>query len=601
MGKEQPQPFAPLRLHPPVIARPRPPVGIVHPPFRRDPLRPRRHPRHHLAPPPAEPRGGRRVILRRTHRLGPEQRQGPRPPLRPRPGKGGRPGRRQNLRALLGQMAFPRMKPRHRLGPQPHAQLAQKVVQPPLLRRPAPRRRAAMLHRRQRLGLHRLQPQHVDPETGLQIRQLHPQQGPDPILAVRGAGQPHLGHLHPPIGAERLQPHPPRPPAMAAQPRAQHRQQPLHPRLHIGQQTDGIGQADPGREMQRRACRRHRLRLQPQRLIQPPEDARPEPPRQRGARQHGDILYPAQAQPHQPLHRLRLQPQRRHRQRGQRLPHLPARRDHPARPRLRNRPRPRTHPADRQRPAPFPAPPLGRPRPRRMRLLLDRIPAAMQLHPAPGMARQRPGRPRRIGNRRPQGQAQRLAIRLYLRQQRGLAAEQMRAARQIHHQPRRRLFRHPGAELARPAPQARQEGRIALGIGGHRLQSRADRRRIAQGLARLQPQSLGLGRNRQDHLRPAAIRHDGQRPLRHRQARPAQHTFRRKPREPQGKDAALGHESPFVHTLFLILRPKGQKSSTRSQLSVIRGFSGLLPVTRSLPQDMLASIVNRHFQQGARK
>ena len=104
MGMEQPQPRAPGGGHIPVVARPAAPVGIVEPPFRRDPFRSDRRRAGVLLPPPSEA----------------DRRRGPHAGWRG-------PGRRDGAGAVAGRTRFGRFgwrgivgrrgAGRHRFGP----------------------------------------------------------------------------------------------------------------------------------------------------------------------------------------------------------------------------------------------------------------------------------------------------------------------------------------------------------------------------------------------------------------------------------------------------------------------------------------------------
>ena len=110
------------------------------------------------------------------------------------------------------------------------------------------------------------------------------------------------------------------------------------------------------------------------------------------------------------------------------------------------------------------------------------------------------------------------------RQQRGFAAEQMRAAGQVDHQAGGGLFGHPGGELAGPAAQRGQEGRLGQRIGGAGDQGGAHRGGIAQRLA----QASGPRPRPRGSARRAPVRRPGRPPPR--RAAAAHHPARRSSR-----------------------------------------------------------------------
>ena len=78
----------------------------------------------------------------------------------------------------------------------------------------------------------------------------------------------------------------------------------------------GSGRVSRTAKLHRRAGRRHRFGLDPQRLVEPLHQVLAEAPRQPGARRAEQIADPPQAQPRQLVHRVRLDPQRGDRQRA---------------------------------------------------------------------------------------------------------------------------------------------------------------------------------------------------------------------------------------------------------------------------------------------
>jgi len=122
--------------------------------------------------------------------------------------------------------------------------------------------------------------------------------------------------------------------------------------------------------------------------------------------------------------------------------------------------------------------------PRRPRLLVDIVTRPRRAAGPARVARQRPGCPRGIGNACAHGQPEVGALGLDLAQKGHLSAEEMRAAREVHHQPLGRLLGHPGRKLSCPAPEPSEKHRLGHGVlqagdepGAHCLG-------VAQGLAR---------------------------------------------------------------------------------------------------------------------
>ena len=188
--------------------------------------------------------------------------------------------------------------------------------------------------------------------------------------------------------------------------------------------------------------------------------------------------------------------------------------------------------------APLPPAAFDGARPGGPRLLVNRIAVAQRGRHPPRIARQGPSRPPRIGNARPHTEPQRRAILLHLHQQGRLAAKQMRATGQVNHQRRRLLFRHPRAELARPAPQHRQKRRLGQGIGRLGQKPRTHGRGIAQRLAQPQPHSQPFAVKRGDHLRPALITHHRKGQRQHIMAQ-AQSPLCSQTGKPKGQDSAV--------------------------------------------------------------
>ena len=294
----------------------------------------------------------------------------------------------------------------------------------------------------------------------------------------------------------------------------------------------------------------------------------PEPPRQRGAglpRQVPDL-----PQPQTPQHRqrVRLQPERRDGQGREHTPHLP---------RWRNPERialPRLCRALRRGPTPLPVPAPRCPRPGGPRLLHDVVSGAPAIPlPGPGEPGQRPCRPHRIGDSGPHRQTQIGAILRHRLHQRRFPPEKMRASRQVDHQRLGRFLGHPWAELAGPAPEGRQKGRVQPRIGQPRLQFGAHRTGVSQGLPPDQPRSLGLGRKRHQNLRVALFPRHRERPRRQ-PAVETQAAFGSEPRKPEREYPALGHGrgSTYVRVLFTTFRTNSQPSRvahwTRRPLSL---------------------------------
>ena len=189
------------------------------------------------------------------------------------------------------------------------------------------------------------------------------------------------------------------------------------------------------------------------------------------------------------------------------------------------RPRRRLHP--RRGPALLPVPPLHGAGPGRPGLLVDRVARPGDGHGLPRIAGKRPGRAQRVGDPGVDGEPQLLAIRPDLVEKRGLPPEEMRASGEVDDEPRGRLLRHPGRELARPAAQRREEGRFGQRVRRPGEERGAHRLRVAERLAPRQPLRLGLGGEGGEHLHVPAFGHDGERPL----APPAFDAQRRAPRQ----------------------------------------------------------------------
>ena len=246
---------------------------------------------------------------------------------------------------------------------------------------------------RDRFGLHRLKPQHVDAVPCVQIIDLHRQQRADPFRIGRGPGQPDADPLHRVIGAEGLKPDLPHPAPGLVHRVTQPGQQTVQPGQHILGQANGVGQRHAHRIGSRLGHGRHRFGHLPQGLVDPQHHPGTKAARQRRARLVQQLGHPAHPQSRQLCHHVRIQPQRGQRQRAQDFAQLTPGGDAP-----------RLDPGlgaggcrqRRGRPAAFPVPPLGGARPGRPRLLIHGIAAAVMAHAAPGKARQRPGPAKRI-------------------------------------------------------------------------------------------------------------------------------------------------------------------------------------------------------------
>ena len=260
MPVKKPQPLTVLSLHDPVVPHARAPVGIIEPPFWSNTLRPDRAGAPQGLTAPAK---GLRHLRQvgRLNGFGPPHQQrarmaraGPVPLVR----RG--PRRRQRGGRLLWDMTGRRMQPGDRLKTHPRPDTPNQVIHRRIGRQPlvdgGPRFQMAYgAAEMDRLCLHRFQPQHVDPETGVDTLQLHRQQGADSRRIARCPRQTDLDALDVVVAAGGLKQHPPRAPALLFKTVAQARQQAVDPGEDVFLQPDGIGQCHAHREMIRRLCR----------------------------------------------------------------------------------------------------------------------------------------------------------------------------------------------------------------------------------------------------------------------------------------------------------------------------------------------------------
>ncbi len=392
-------------------------------------------------------------------------------------------------------------------------------------------RRAA---RRERFGLHRLEPQHVDAEARVDPAHLQRKDRADAVGIVRGAGKAHLHHLGRVIAAMRLEPQPPGAAPRLAQPCADPVHQPVEPGHDVGLQPDGIGQREPRGEGPGRRRGRDGLWRRAQRLIQPRHQAGAEAAGKRRARLPRQVADGAQAEAGKLLGHVRFDPQRGDRQGGERAARLPRRRDAPA---------------VLQRAAAFPAAPGGL-RAGRARLLLDGVARAGGHRTAASVTRQCPGRALRVRDGAAHGQAEARAVLCQPVDQRRFAAEEMRAAGDVRHQPVGRRLGHPGADAPRPAPERREKCRLGRRARPARDQIGANRHRVGQRLAAGDPRRLGRGRKRGHHLPLPLVPDDGEGGVRLRRAK-AQQALGGEPGKPDRQDAAGGHRRAARCSLFV--------------------------------------------------
>ncbi len=394
----------------------------------------------------------------------------------------------------------------------------------------------------ERLGLHRLEPQAVDPEARVDPADLQEKERADAVGVRRRPGEPHLDPLHRLIGAVAFEPHAPRPPSGGPQPVAEGGKEPVERRDDVGLEPDRVGEGEPDGEVRRGLRGRDGFGLHPHRLVEPLDEVPPEAPGEARAGLAGEVRDPPDAEPGEIRRRLGRKPECCDRQGAERRPGLPGQRD-PRGPRARRLPA-------RRGTALLPAAPLHRAGAGGPGLLVDRVRGAGDGHGLARIPGERPGRAQRVGDAAMHRQAEVRALRRDPVEERLLPSEEMGAAREVDDEGRGRLLGHPGRELARPAAQRRQERRLGQRIRGAREKRGAHRLRVAQGLAAGQPLRLGLGRERGEHLRVPALGHDGEGALAP-PALDAERAFGREAREPEGEDPAVGHR-PWQRQMFTI-------------------------------------------------
>ena len=264
MGIEQPQLVAIRGGHAPVIAHARAPAGIVKPPFRRDAFGPLG--RHSLKRPAAPAKAhGRIGQIGRGNGFWAKQHQRP-GPLGGGPTGGGRAigGGLCGL-GFLGNMAVGGVFAGDPVKPHPCPDARDQIIKRLTGRAGAPclclcpclcfggdGPAALVFNAMQRLGHGGDQPQDIKAKARVDPAQLQRKQRPQAVGPVGGAGQPDLDPLRAAFGADHFQPQPPRPTTSRAQLVAKRGQQAVKTGKDIGLQPDGVGQADPGGEMQRR-------------------------------------------------------------------------------------------------------------------------------------------------------------------------------------------------------------------------------------------------------------------------------------------------------------------------------------------------------------
>lgn len=179
-----------------------------------------------------------------------------------------------------------------------------------------------MLNRMNRLALAGLKAQQINTKARIDHPDLERKKRAHPIRRISGAGKPDLYLLHPAICTAQLKPEPARAAPFIAQLVTDHRQQPIKPRHNIVLQTDRVRGTQPSGEMQRRARRRDRLGLQPQGLIQPPDQMLAKAPRKGRARHIVKVLDPPQTKPRKGCAGRIIKPQRCNRQLCDAMPNL---------------------------------------------------------------------------------------------------------------------------------------------------------------------------------------------------------------------------------------------------------------------------------------
>ena len=340
------------------------------------------------------------------------------------------------------------------------------------------------------------------------------------------------------IGAKGLQAHHPRALGLIFQALAKPRQEAVERGQNVFFQPDGLGETKPDRETRRRGRGADRFGLMAHGLIQPHYQIATKTARQSCAGLAQEVSDLADAKAEElglVVLRQAQSGDRQIRERGIGLP----RRGNPVA-------LGRKLADTRGRAATFPVAALDGAGSCGAGLLVDGVSAAQLCAGLACVTRQGPGRADRIGDACLHREAQCDAIVLHLGQHRLLSAIKMRAACDVDQQAIGGLFRHPGRELARPAPEGCQEQRLRARILQARQHLGAHGLSIAQRLVVGQPCGLRMGVHRGDHLHLAGVAQHNKGPLRQHWVL-ADQPFGPQSWEPQRKHTSFGHWAAMFH------------------------------------------------------